>query len=161
MMGLDAAGKTTTLYKLKLGDVISSPPTFGFNVETINYKNLKFVVWDVGGGYRIKDMVEQCLYKDTHGLIFVVDSADRDRIDIAKEELDRILGSILLKEMPLLVFANKVDLNVMSVTEVAEKLDLPLLKDRKWQIQGCSALKGEGLYDGLDWLAKALSPAKN
>jgi small GTP-binding protein len=49
MLGLDAAGKTTILYKLKLGEVVSSVPTIGFNVETLEYKNIKFTVWDVGG----------------------------------------------------------------------------------------------------------------
>ena len=49
MLGLDAAGKTTILYKLKLGEVVSSVPTIGFNVETLEYKKTKFTVWDVGG----------------------------------------------------------------------------------------------------------------
>ena len=49
MLGLDAAGKTTILYKLKLGEIVSSVPTIGFNVETVEYKNISFTVWDVGG----------------------------------------------------------------------------------------------------------------
>jgi small GTP-binding protein len=54
MLGLDAAGKTTILYKLKLGEVVSSVPTIGFNVETVEYKNIKFTVWDVGGQTKIR-----------------------------------------------------------------------------------------------------------
>jgi len=54
MLGLDAAGKTTILYKLKLGEIISSVPTIGFNVETVEYKNIKFTVWDVGGQEKIR-----------------------------------------------------------------------------------------------------------
>jgi len=54
MLGLDAAGKTTILYKLKLGEVVSSVPTIGFNVETVEYKNIKFTVWDVGGQDKIR-----------------------------------------------------------------------------------------------------------
>ena len=53
MVGLDAAGKTTILYKLKLGDVITSIPTIGFNVETVEYKNIEFTVWDIGGQFRV------------------------------------------------------------------------------------------------------------
>lgn len=49
MVGLDAAGKTTILYKLKLGEVVSSVPTIGFNVEKVEYKNISFTVWDIGG----------------------------------------------------------------------------------------------------------------
>ena len=49
MLGLDGAGKTTILYSLKLGDVLMTIPTIGFNVEELNYKTIKFMVWDVGG----------------------------------------------------------------------------------------------------------------
>jgi len=48
MVGLDAAGKTTILYKLKLGEIVTTIPTIGFNVETVEYKNIQFTVWDVG-----------------------------------------------------------------------------------------------------------------
>merc|ERR1712071_152726 len=54
MVGLDAAGKTTILYKLKLGEVVNTIPTIGFNVETVEYKNISFNVWDVGGQDKIR-----------------------------------------------------------------------------------------------------------
>ena len=54
MLGLDAAGKTTILYRLKLGEVVQGVPTIGFNVETVEYKNIKFTVWDVGGQDKIR-----------------------------------------------------------------------------------------------------------
>ncbi len=82
MLGLDAAGKTTILYKLKLGEVIQSVPTIGmiinlgFNVESVEYKNLKFTVWDVGGQDKIRQLWRH-YYNNTHGLIYVVDSADK------------------------------------------------------------------------------------
>jgi len=56
-VGLDAAGKTTILYKLKLGEIVTTIPTIGFNVETVEYKNISFTVWDVGG----QDKVERHL----------------------------------------------------------------------------------------------------
>ena len=56
MVGLDASGKTTVLYKLKLGDLITSIPTIGFNVETVEYKNLKFTMWDVGGQDKLRPL---------------------------------------------------------------------------------------------------------
>merc|ERR1711967_203752 len=80
MVGLDAAGKTTILYKLKLGEVVSSVPTIGFNVETLEYKKIKFTVWDVGGQDKIR-LLWRHYYQNTQGLIFVVDSNDRDRIE--------------------------------------------------------------------------------
>lgn len=159
MLGLDAAGKTTILYKLKLGEVVSSVPTIGFNVETVEYKNIKFTVWDVGGQDKIR-LLWRHYYQNTQGLIFVVDSSDKDRVDIAREELQRMLGEEELRDAILLVFANKQDMGVMSVPEITERLGLHSLKGRDWFIQGTCALTGDGLYDGLDWLSKTVSKKK-
>ena len=106
MVGLDAAGKTTILYKLKLGEVVTTIPTIGFNVETVEYKNISFTVWDVGGQDKIR-LLWRHYYQNTQGIIFVVDSNDRDRADDAKEELHRMLGEDELKDAVLLVMANK------------------------------------------------------
>ena len=159
MLGLDAAGKTTILYKLKLGEVVSSVPTIGFNVETVEYKNIKFTVWDVGGQDKIR-VLWRHYYQNTQGLIFVVDSSDKDRVDVAREELMRMLGEEELRDAVLLVFANKQDMGVMSVPEITEKLGLHTLRGREWYIQGTCALTGDGLYDGLDWLSKTVSKKK-
>merc|ERR1712124_73109 len=86
MVGLDAAGKTTVLCKLKLGEVVTTIPTIGFNVETVEYKNIKFTVWDIGGQEKIRKLWRY-YYQGTQGLIFVIDSSDRDRIGDAREEL--------------------------------------------------------------------------
>ena len=104
-------------------------------------------------------------YQNTQGVIFVVDSNDRDRIDdskdyehSAKEELNRMLAEDELRDAVLLVFANKQDLpNAMKVQEVTERLGLNKLRNRQWYIQGCSAPTGDGLYEGLDWLSNTLS----
>ena len=84
MLGLDAAGKTTILYKLKLGEVVSSVPTIGFNVETVEFEKVKFTVWDVGGQDKIRQLWKH-YYQNTQALIYVVDSSDKERIEIAKE----------------------------------------------------------------------------
>lgn len=77
MLGLDGAGKTTILFKLKIGEVVSSIPTIGFNVETVEYKNIKFTVWDVGGQDSIRAMWKH-YYQNADALIYVVDSSDRN-----------------------------------------------------------------------------------
>jgi len=167
MVGLDAAGKTTILYKLKLGEVVTTIPTIGFNVETVEYKNISFTVWDVGGQDKIRPLWRH-YYQNTQGIIFVVDSNDRDRVDdskdyehSAKEELNRMLAEDELRDAVLLVFANKQDLpNAMKVQEVTERLGLNKLRNRQWYIQGCSAPTGDGLYEGLDWLSNTLSKRK-
>ena len=90
MIGLDNAGKTTVLYKLKLGEVLTTLPTIGFNVETVEYKNISFTVWDVGGQTKIRHLWQH-YFQDTQGLIYVVDSNDPSRIDESREELQRVL----------------------------------------------------------------------
>ncbi|KAL5014144.1 hypothetical protein ScPMuIL_008414 [Solemya velum] len=157
MVGLDAAGKTTILYKLKLGEIVTTIPTIGFNVETVEYKNISFTVWDVGGQDKIRPLWRH-YFQNTQGLIFVVDSNDRERADEAKEELQKMIQEDELREAVLLVFANKQDLpNAMAVSEVTEKLALNSLRNRKWYIQSTCATQGNGLYDGLEWLSNKLS----
>jgi small GTP-binding protein len=157
MVGLDAAGKTTVLYKLKLGELVTTIPTIGFNVETVQYKNIHFTVWDVGGQDKIRPLWRH-YYQNTHGVIFVVDSNDRERISEASEELQKMLREDELREAAVLVLANKQDLpNAMSVAEVTDKLGLHSMRNRKWYIQATCATSGDGLYEGLDWLAHTLN----
>merc|ERR1719436_304243 len=80
MLGLDAAGKTTILYQLKLGEPVTTIPTIGFNVETLEYKKLSMTVWDIGGQERIRPLWRH-YYENSNGLIWVVDSNDVDRLD--------------------------------------------------------------------------------
>mmetsp|Transcript_6953 Transcript_6953/g.19724 ORF Transcript_6953/g.19724 Transcript_6953/m.19724 type:complete len:182 (+) Transcript_6953:72-617(+) len=160
MVGLDAAGKTTILYKLKLGEVVTTIPTIGFNVETVEYKNLSFTVWDVGGQDKIRPLWRH-YYQGTNGLIYVIDSNDRDRIEDAREELNKMLNEDEMRDAVVLVFANKQDLpNAMTAAEVTEKLGLHNLRSRQWFIQSACATTGDGLYEGLDWLSRTLSSKK-
>merc|ERR1712149_128750 len=132
MVGLDAAGKTTILYKLKLGEIVTTIPTIGFNVETVEYKNISFTVWDVGGQDKIRPLWRH-YFQNTEGLIFVVDSNDRERIAEARDELNRMLAEDELREAVVLVFANKQDLpNAMNAAEITDKLGLHSLRNRNW-----------------------------
>ncbi|KAH6657494.1 ADP-ribosylation factor [Truncatella angustata] len=159
MVGLDAAGKTTILYKLKLGEIVTTIPTIGFNVETVEYKNIQFTVWDVGGQDKIRPLWRH-YFQNTQGIIFVVDSNDRDRIIEAREELQRMLNEDELRDAILLVFANKQDLpNAMNAAEITDKLGLHSLRQRAWYIQSTCATSGDGLYEGLEWLATTLRKA--
>lgn len=157
MVGLDAAGKTTILYKLKLGEIVTTIPTIGFNVETVEYKNISFTVWDVGGQDKIRPLWRH-YFQNTQGLIFVVDSNDRERVGEARDELMKMLNEDELRDAILLIFANKQDLpNAMNAAEITDKLGLTQLRGRKWYIQGTCATQGTGLYEGLDWLSNELS----
>uniref|UniRef100_A0A7N0ZW00 ADP-ribosylation factor n=1 Tax=Kalanchoe fedtschenkoi TaxID=63787 RepID=A0A7N0ZW00_KALFE len=157
MLGLDGSGKTSILFKLKLGDIVRSVPTVGFNVEMIRYKCMSFTMWDVGGQVKIRSLWRHYL-NDIHALIFVVDSNDRVRMPEARSELHRVMEESMLKNVALLVFANKQDLpGAMEVSEVSRRLGLHLFTRHLWHIQSTSAATGQGLYEGLDWLAKNIS----
>ncbi|KAJ6877635.1 hypothetical protein NC651_030408 [Populus alba x Populus x berolinensis] len=255
MLGLDAAGKTTILYKLHIGEVLSTVPTIGFNVEKVQYKNVVFTVWDVGGQEKLRPLWRH-YFNNTDGLIYVVDSLDRERIGKAKaefqvvyserpsskihlcstvsswclptnrtcvkdqdnsktllvrkdsSELDAELGCLAIPARKLTCFlcdasclllaeeflalrlwtletckvkwscyegaclSNLKDgcngqqkvvavvmekmKGAMTPMEVCEGLGLFELKNRKWHIQGTCALRGDGLYEGLDWLSGTL-----
>jgi ADP-ribosylation factor-like protein 1 len=160
VLGLDNAGKTTILYRLQVGTVVSTSPTIGFNVETVTHKNVKFQVWDLGGQTSIRPYW-RCYYPNTQAIIYVVDSSDVERVGTSREEFHALLEEDELKDAILLVFANKQDLpGALSDAEITEQLGLSSIKNRTWAIFKASALNGTGLFEGLDWLADACSAAK-
>jgi len=159
MVGLDAAGKTTILYRLKLGEVVTTMPTIGFNVETVQYRKINFTVWDIGGQDRIRPLWRH-YFSNTHAIIFVIDSSDRSRIEEAAGELHSMLNEEELRSAALLVFANKQDLpEALSVSQLVHMLKLSSLSSssRSWYIQSSIATTGYGLYEGLDWLASNIA----
>eukprot|EP01111_Echinosteliopsis_oligospora_P006795 TRINITY_DN2114_c0_g1_i2.p1 TRINITY_DN2114_c0_g1~~TRINITY_DN2114_c0_g1_i2.p1 ORF type:complete len:158 (-),score=38.28 TRINITY_DN2114_c0_g1_i2:107-580(-) len=156
MIGLDAAGKTTILYQLKLGAVVNTVPTIGFNVEAIQYKNLKLLVWDVGGQDKIRALWKH-YYQNTDAVIFVVDSSDSERMEEATQELSKIMSEPELKNATLLIYANKLDLaGAKQISALSSTLSSQP-KDRKWSIQACCATTGQGLLEGLDWLTSSFA----
>lgn len=160
MIGLDAAGKTTILYKLKLGEIVTTIPTIGFNVETVTYKNILFTIWDVGGQDKIRPLWKH-YYAGTNALIYVLDSADSERIGEATQELHRVLEDPAMKDAILLVFANKKDLpNAIDVKELISILKLDSMNNRQWYVQSLCATSSDGLLEGLDWLSAALKNRK-
>ncbi|CAL1261531.1 unnamed protein product [Larinioides sclopetarius] len=141
ILGLDGAGKTTILYRLQVGEVVTTIPTIGFNVEQVTYKNLKFQVWDLGGQTSI--------------------SADKDRIGVSKHELVSMLKEDELKKAILVVLANKQDIEgALTVPEVHQALGLDALKNRTFQIFKTSAIQGEGLEEAMEWLSNMLTNSK-
>ncbi|CAL4150482.1 unnamed protein product, partial [Meganyctiphanes norvegica] len=156
-IGVDCVARVNILFKLKCCRVFSLLVYLCFNVETVEYKNISFTVWDVGGQDKIRPLWRH-YFQNTQGLIFVVDSNDRERINESSEELAKMLQEDELRDAVLLVFANKQDLpNAMTAAELTDKLGLNQLRNRKWYIQATCAVQGQGLYEGLDWLSNELS----
>nr|ACO14774.1 GTP-binding ADP-ribosylation factor homolog 1 protein [Caligus clemensi] len=160
ILGLDGAGKTTLLYRLQVGEVVNTIPTIGFNVEQVVYDNIKFQVWDLGGQTSIRPYW-RCYYSNTDAIIYVVDSADRDRIGISKEELLSMLEEEELSDAILLVMANKQDIpGAMSPAEVHSALGLASLKNRTFQIFKTSIIQNDGLDESMKWLTNVLKERK-
>mmetsp|Transcript_49640 Transcript_49640/g.106344 ORF Transcript_49640/g.106344 Transcript_49640/m.106344 type:complete len:182 (+) Transcript_49640:54-599(+) len=156
LVGLDAAGKTTVLYQLALGKVVTTIPTMGFNVETIEWRNLRMTIWDVGGQLKLRKLWRHYSV-GTQGVIFLVDSSDLDRAEDAREELQSLLQDDDLRDACLLVYANKQDLpQALPPAEVAAKLGLNAMLHRPWFIQSTCATRGEGIHEGLEWLSGAV-----
>lgn len=155
MVGLDAAGKTTVLYKLKLNETVATIPTIGFNVETVKpVKNVSFTVWDVGGQDKIRPLWRH-YFSGAQGLVYVVDASDSSRFSEAKDELDWIMDSDEMVGVPLVILANKQDLpQAAGPSDVAMRLGLDKLRNRKWHVQGTSALSGDGIYEAMKELSK-------
>ncbi|CAH1792037.1 unnamed protein product [Owenia fusiformis] len=152
MLGLDNAGKTTILKKFNGEDIDTISPTLGFNIKTLEHRGFKLNVWDVGGQKSLRSYWRN-YFESTDGLIWVVDSADRRRLQDTRQELDALLLEERLAGATLLVFANKQDLpGALSATEIREALNLDNIKSHHWLILGCSAVTGENLLQGVDWI---------
>uniref|UniRef100_A0A673Y4A4 ADP-ribosylation factor-like protein 6 n=1 Tax=Salmo trutta TaxID=8032 RepID=A0A673Y4A4_SALTR len=161
-LGLDNSGKTTIINQLKPSNLsLYGPlsddwrhvsqtqtqdivPTIGFNIEKFKSSSLSFTVFDMSGQSRYRNLWEH-YYKESHAIIFVIDSGDKLRMVVAKEELDTLLNhqDMCSRRMPVLLFANKSDLREAMSSNI---------KDKPWHICASNAVKGEGLQEGVDWL---------
>ena len=125
-------------------------------VLTLRLVYFQFQVWDLGGQTSIRPYW-RCYYPNTDAIIFVVDSADVDRMPVARGELAAMLEEEDLKDAILLVFANKQDQKgAMNAEQISDALGLPEVRNRQWSIQETSALKGKGLFEGFDWLVTSI-----
>nr|XP_018670963.1 ADP-ribosylation factor-like protein 3 [Ciona intestinalis] len=160
LLGLDNAGKTTILKKLASEDINHITPTQGFNIKSVQSQGFKLNVWDIGGQRRIRPYWRN-YFENTDVLIYVVDSTDKKRLEETGVELEELVTDEKLSGVPLLVFANKQDLlQAAPASDIADGLSLHTLSGRTYQIQACSALKGEGIQDGLEWVMKTVSKKK-
>nr|QXF29072.1 Arl17a [Planomonas micra] len=161
MNGLDASGKTTALYKLKLGEVVTTIPTIGFNVETVQYGRLNLTLWDIGGRDKMRALSRH-YYQNTQAVIWVIDSNDRERLPDAMDEMHRAWNEHELEAAVWLVLCNKQDLpNAMSRDEIVASLPTSMSRSPRLRAVGCCAKDGDGLYDGLAWLQYAMQHQAN
>ncbi|KYQ92982.1 ADP-ribosylation factor [Tieghemostelium lacteum] len=156
MLGLDNAGKSTLLYRIKLKETVQTIPTVGFSVESVKVDDHRYTIWDVGGQVTIRALWRH-YYVGTQVVIYVVDSNDLDRLEESKQQLFMVLNDPEMQQAILLVYANKSDLpQSRPVAEITEKMGLDQIVNRKWSIFSCCALTGEGVEQGFAWLNQEL-----
>ncbi|XP_050510991.1 ADP-ribosylation factor-like protein 5A [Diabrotica virgifera virgifera] len=156
IVGLDNAGKTTILYQFLMNEVVHTSPTIGSNVEEVVWRNIHFIMWDLGGQQSLR-AAWSTYYTNTEFVIVVVDSTDKERLSVIREELYKMLANEELSKAGVLVYANKQDVKgSMSASEISKELDLTSIKQQQWHIQSCCALTGAGLYPGLEWIVSRL-----
>nr|CAH7738606.1 unnamed protein product [Callosobruchus chinensis] len=152
MLGLDNAGKTTILKRFNGEPINTISPTLGFNIKTLEHRGFKLNMWDVGGQKSLRSYWRN-YFECTDGLIWVVDSADKRRLDDCKKELFVLLQEERLSGATLLIFANKQDLpGACNKEELRDILELDAIKTHHWKIISCSAVTGENLLEGMDWI---------
>jgi len=157
MVGLDNAGKTTIVKRINGEEINTISPTLGFNIKTFTHKGYLLNVWDVGGQKSLRTYWRN-YFEQTDGLVWVVDSADKRRMEDCSKELHTLLKEEKLAGATLLVFANKQDIaGALDSAEIKDVLRLAELAKRHWRIVACSAVTGDGLLHGLDWIVSDIS----
>jgi len=128
-------------------------PTVGLNIGRIDVLNVKLILWDLGGQAELRTIWDK-YYGETHGVMFVVDSADLDRFTEAKSELDMVLKHPQMRNVPLLFCVNKQDLpNAQQPAEIEKIFDLKEVKlSRAFKMQSLAAITGEGIQEGITWM---------
>jgi small GTP-binding protein len=156
IVGLNNAGKTSILYALQLNKFVSTQPTIGGNAEEFSYKNLHFVMWDLGGQEQLRESWH-LYYKATDAVIFVVDSAEPARFSVARKEFHQLLDHQDIQDACVLVYANKQDVQgSLPPQHIIDALGLGACTDRKWTVVGCSAVTQQGLLEGMNWVVEQL-----
>jgi len=153
IIGLQNAGKTSLL-RVLAGDefTIDSIPTVAFNKKEVKKGHVSIKCWDLGGQPRFRSMWERYC-RGVNAIIFVVDAADKEAMQIANEELHELLKKPTLEGIPLLILGNKSDLpGKMSVDDLIEALDLKKITHREISCYGISAKEETNLDAVLQWL---------
>ncbi len=160
IIGLDNAGKSTTLNFLVEGQPSETIPTMGVNYQQIKLKKIQLNLIDLGGQKAFRQFWKGPL-QTSQCMIFVIDSADKERFGEAKEELINAL-ELVPKQFPVLILANKQDLNgSVPKEDIIRTFELPnQFNGRDWHIENTSAITGAGLSEAFHWLYEHITGEK-
>lgn len=166
ILGLDNAGKSTYLEQSKTKfnskyqgmNLSKITATVGLNIGKIDIGRVRLNFWDLGGQEELQSLWDK-YYAESHAVIYIIDSSDTDRIDESKDAFDKMIVNDMLKGVPLLILANKQDLEgCMRASEVKKVFNssAQLIGDRECKFLGTSALKGDGVHEGIEWIKEGI-----
>jgi len=160
LLGLDNAGKTTLLHRLRTGDIRSFPPTDRphYVDQPFSFQGIQFSAWDLGGHEAVRHLWEDYVSDQVSAVLFLVDSADTERLEEAAYELDALIGEQMLAGLPVAIMLNKCDLHgAMESAEISERIEYKALQDMqgadKIRMFRISVLKGEGYQEAFRWIS--------
>uniref|UniRef100_A0A671SJD0 ADP-ribosylation factor-related protein 1 n=1 Tax=Sinocyclocheilus anshuiensis TaxID=1608454 RepID=A0A671SJD0_9TELE len=173
ILGLDNAGKTTFLEQTKTKfsknykgmNLSKITTTVGLNIGTIDVGKARLMFWDLGGQEELQSLWDK-YYAESHGVIYVIDSTDEERLGESKNAFEKMISSEVLEGVPLLVpshittsFWDNCHLpNCLSVSDIKTAFSdcAPKIGKRDCLVQPCSALSGQGVNDGIEWMVKCV-----
>ena len=160
LLGLDNAGKTTFLHKLKTNSIYNFAPTIQPHVETFQIQGIQFAGWDLGGHEAVRHLWEDYVC-EAAAVMFLMDACDYERFEENAGELDALIGDGVLEGVPLAILLNKCDLDVAQRSDyIAESIGYGSILDRhgedRVRMFRMSVLRGEGYQDAFKWVASFL-----
>uniref|UniRef100_A0A1A9WAE0 ADP-ribosylation factor-like protein 6 n=1 Tax=Glossina brevipalpis TaxID=37001 RepID=A0A1A9WAE0_9MUSC len=162
VVGLNNSGKSSIISHLKKknhepGSGIAIP-TVGFNIEEFYSQGVLFTMIDMSGAWKYRNLWHH-QFKNCQGIIYVIDSSDKMRMVVVKEELNILLQhpDLLQHNIPILFYNNKIDCeSSLSCVNIASALDLSSITDKPWHVSSSSAITGDGLEEGVQWLIQQI-----
>lgn len=165
LLGLDDAGKTTLLESLRhhyLGTTpplsLQIPPTVGLNIGKIEIDSKKLLIWDLGGQSSLRGIWDK-YFNEAHAILYVIDSTTSARLRETSIELDKLMKEPELQDVPILILCNKIDaVGAMPMEEIQQVIwreewgNTTRSRNRPVHLQPISALTGQGITKGIEWL---------
>uniref|UniRef100_A0A8C0VI06 ADP-ribosylation factor-related protein 1 n=1 Tax=Cyanistes caeruleus TaxID=156563 RepID=A0A8C0VI06_CYACU len=132
--------------------------TVGLNIGTIDVGKTRLMFWDLGGQEELQSLWDK-YYAESHGVIYVIDSTDEERLSESKRAFEKMITSEALEGVPILVLANKQDVETcLSIPDIKTAFSdcINKIGKRDCLTQACSALTGKGVNEGIEWMVKCV-----
>ncbi|KAL3081066.1 hypothetical protein niasHS_000610 [Heterodera schachtii] len=161
LVGLQSSGKTTFVNVIASGQFTEDMiPTVGFNMRKITKGNVTIKLWDIGGQPRFRSMWERYC-RGVNAIVFMVDAADKSKLEPAKSELMQLLSKPQLEAIPVLVLGNKKDLpDALDEGQLIDAMNLESIQNREICCYSISCKEKSNIDITLQWLIQHSKTAR-